>query len=95
MKATACLMFQGNAMAALALWHEAFPELKALEMQEHPAGFSLFFADCDDETRLRRLTGIPGEGGQTMMPLSSYGISALFTWFADRYAVSRWPLNLP
>lgn len=52
------------------------------------------FVDCDDETRLRRLAEILGEGGAVMMPIDNYGFSTLFTWVADRFGVS-WQLNLP
>jgi predicted 3-demethylubiquinone-9 3-methyltransferase (glyoxalase superfamily) len=52
------------------------------------------FIDCDDEAQLRRLAEVLGEGGGVMMPIDSYGFSALFTWIADRFGVS-WQLNLP
>jgi predicted 3-demethylubiquinone-9 3-methyltransferase (glyoxalase superfamily) len=50
--------------------------------------------DCDDETQLRRLAEVLGEGGQTLMPIDSYGLGTLFTWLVDRFGVS-WQLNLP
>lgn len=51
------------------------------------------FIECDDETQLRALAETLGEGGGVMMPVGSYGFSALFTWIADRFGVS-WQLNL-
>jgi predicted 3-demethylubiquinone-9 3-methyltransferase (glyoxalase superfamily) len=51
------------------------------------------FVDCDDEAQLRRLAGLLGEDGQTMMPVDNYGFSRLFTWIADRFGVS-WQLTL-
>ena len=52
-----------------------------------------FMIDCDHEAQLRALAQKLGDGGKTMMPIDSYGFSALFTWIADRFGVS-WQLNL-
>lgn len=52
------------------------------------------FIQCDDETQLRTLAQVLGEGGGVMMPVDNYGFSTLFTWIADRFGVS-WQLNLP
>jgi predicted 3-demethylubiquinone-9 3-methyltransferase (glyoxalase superfamily) len=35
-----------------------------------------------------------GAGGQTFMPLDSYGFSTAFAWISDRFGVS-WQLTLP
>ena len=45
------------------------------------------------EEELERLTTALAEGGQTFMPLGSYGFSKRFAWVADRFGVS-WQLNL-
>ena len=55
---------------------------------------SSIFIDCDDEAQLRALAAKLGDGGKVMMPIDTYGFSALFTWVGDRFGVS-WQLNLP
>jgi predicted 3-demethylubiquinone-9 3-methyltransferase (glyoxalase superfamily) len=52
-----------------------------------------FFVECSSEEELRRVAAKLSEGGQTFMPLGSYGFSRLFTWCSDRFGVS-WQLNL-
>ncbi|MEO3858719.1 VOC family protein [Acrocarpospora sp. B8E8] len=54
---------------------------------------SLYVA-CDTEEELDRLYAALAEGGQALMPLSSYGFSTKFGWVNDRFGVS-WQLNLP
>jgi predicted 3-demethylubiquinone-9 3-methyltransferase (glyoxalase superfamily) len=54
---------------------------------------SSLFVDCESEEDIRRLSSALGEGGQTLMPLDSYGFGRLFAWVSDRYGVS-WQLNL-
>ncbi|MFG1709826.1 VOC family protein [Nonomuraea sp. M3C6] len=52
------------------------------------------FVGCDTEKDLDRLYAALSEGGQELMPLSSYGFSTKFGWVNDRFGVS-WQLNLP
>jgi len=52
------------------------------------------FVTCRSEAELDALAAKLSEGGQTFMPLDSYGFSKRFTFFADRFGVS-WQLNLP
>lgn len=52
------------------------------------------FIDCDDPAQIDHLFERLGEGGQTLMPLDTYGFSRRFAWIQDRYGVS-WQLNLP
>jgi len=52
------------------------------------------FIDCDDQNQLDTLFERLSEGGQTLMPLDSYGFSRKFAWVQDKYGVS-WQLNLP
>ncbi|MEV1171913.1 VOC family protein [Nonomuraea sp. NPDC049784] len=55
-----------------------------------PAGPGL----CDTEEDIDRMYAALCEGGQPLMPLSSYGFSTKFGWVNDRFGVS-WQLNLP
>ncbi|WP_336977779.1 VOC family protein [Altererythrobacter fulvus] len=55
---------------------------------------SSIFITCDSEDQLRLLAERLGDGGAFLMPVDSYGFSALFCWVADRFGVS-WQLNLP
>ena len=54
---------------------------------------SSLFLSCDDETQLRHLAEVLGDGGTVLMPVDNYGFSRLFAWVADRFGVS-WQLNL-
>jgi predicted 3-demethylubiquinone-9 3-methyltransferase (glyoxalase superfamily) len=54
--------------------------------------FSLF-VDCESEDQITRLSSALSEGGNTFMPLDSYGFSRKFAWVSDRFGVS-WQLNL-
>jgi predicted 3-demethylubiquinone-9 3-methyltransferase (glyoxalase superfamily) len=53
-----------------------------------------FWVTCDSEEEIRRLTAALSEGGNTLMPLGSYGFSREFAWVSDKFGVS-WQLNLP
>ena len=53
-----------------------------------------FFIDCDDEEQLERLHSQLSDGGESLMPLGSYGFSQKFAWLNDRFGIS-WQLNLP
>ncbi|GAA0438769.1 VOC family protein [Acrocarpospora corrugata] len=52
------------------------------------------YVTCATEEELDRLYAALSEGGQELMPLSSYGFSTKFGWVNDRFGVS-WQLNLP
>ena len=52
------------------------------------------FVNVDTEEQIEQLTSQLSEGGQTLMPLGSYGLSRKFAWINDRFGVS-WQLNLP
>ncbi|GAA0997087.1 VOC family protein [Acrocarpospora macrocephala] len=52
------------------------------------------YVGCDTEEEIDRLYAALAEGGQALMPLSSYGFSTKFGWVNDRFGVS-WQLNLP
>jgi predicted 3-demethylubiquinone-9 3-methyltransferase (glyoxalase superfamily) len=52
------------------------------------------FVGCETEEEIDRLYAALGEGGEALMPLSSYGFSTKFGWVNDRFGVS-WQLNLP
>ncbi len=52
------------------------------------------WVQCGTEDEIDRLYAALGEGGQTPMPLGTYGFSVKFAWVTDRFGVS-WQLNLP
>jgi predicted 3-demethylubiquinone-9 3-methyltransferase (glyoxalase superfamily) len=52
------------------------------------------FVGCETEEEIDRLYAALAEGGEALMPLSSYGFSTKFGWVNDRFGVS-WQLNLP
>lgn len=63
---------------------------------KHDFGFTpafSFLVDCADETQLRMLASRLATGGFELMPVGTYGFSALFGWVQDRFGVS-WQLNL-
>jgi predicted 3-demethylubiquinone-9 3-methyltransferase (glyoxalase superfamily) len=51
------------------------------------------FVECESEAEQSSLYGQLSNGGETLMPLASYGFSKLFVWVNDRFGVS-WQLNL-
>lgn len=51
------------------------------------------FVDCQSEDEIARLSSALSAGGNTFMPLDSYGFSRKFAWVSDRFGVS-WQLNL-
>ncbi|HZF10650.1 MAG TPA: VOC family protein [Thermoanaerobaculia bacterium] len=64
---------------------------------QHPFTFTpatSLFVDVDDPGQIDAIFERLSEGGQTLMPLGSYGFSRRFAWVQDRYGVS-WQLNLP
>ena len=52
------------------------------------------WVDCTSRAELERLAARLAEGGTTLMPVATYGLSDLFCWVADRFGVT-WQLNLP
>jgi predicted 3-demethylubiquinone-9 3-methyltransferase (glyoxalase superfamily) len=52
------------------------------------------FVDCANEAEIDALFGKLSDGGQVLMPLSTYPFSRKFGWLSDKYGVS-WQLNLP
>ena len=52
------------------------------------------FVTCETEAEIDALSAKLSEGGETFMPLGSYGFSRKFAWLADRFGVS-WQVNLP
>jgi predicted 3-demethylubiquinone-9 3-methyltransferase (glyoxalase superfamily) len=64
---------------------------------EHPFTFTpsvSIYVGCDTEEEIDHLFAALSEGGQTLMPLGSYGYSTKFAWLKDRFGVA-WQLNLP
>lgn len=51
------------------------------------------YVQCRDSEEIERLYKGLSEGGETIMPVGSYGFSEKFTWVNDRFGVS-WRLNL-
>ena len=51
------------------------------------------FVTCSDEPQIDRLAAALAEGGQSLMPLGSYGFSQKFAWLQDRFGDS-WQLSL-
>lgn len=52
-----------------------------------------FFVECESAEEVQRLSEALQQGGAELMPVGSYGFSALFAWVSDRFGVS-WQLNL-
>ncbi|WP_430895307.1 MULTISPECIES: VOC family protein [unclassified Paraflavitalea] len=53
-----------------------------------------FFITCDSLEEFERLHYHLSEDGKELMAPGSYGFSARFTWFNDKFGVS-WQINLP
>ncbi len=51
------------------------------------------YVNCESEAEIDALFARLSEGGQVLMPLSSYPFSPRFGWLNDRFGVS-WQVNL-